>query len=247
MKTRKSILNTVCLVGWLLATSAFGQAEPSFNTANAEYASGHFKEAIENYNKLISSGQISANIFYDLANAYFRTGDFGHAILNYERALALDRHHPETQANLQIARDEARALELTPSGPERLVRFGNANQYAIIGAIGFWVAAFSVAVAIFSKGSARGAIPVTVVCLLISGLGIFGTCLISNQQKAKAIVTGDGVQARLATADNANSVLALPPGSEIKILSRRGDWIYAELPSNLRGWIPAKDAENVVL
>ena len=66
-----------------------------------------------------------------------------------------------------------------------------------------------------------------------------------SEGRALAIVTGDNVQARLATADTANSVLALPPGSGIKILSTRGDWIYAALPNNLRGWIPAKSTELV--
>ena len=55
------------------------------------------------------------------------------------------------------------------------------------------------------------------------------------------------MEARLATADNANTVLALPPGSEIKILSTRGDWIYAALPNHLHGWLPAKSAELVRL
>ena len=54
-------------------------------------------------------------------------------------------------------------------------------------------------------------------------------------------------RSRLATADTANSVLALPPGSEIKILSARGDWMYAALPNDLRGWISTKDAEQVRL
>jgi hypothetical protein len=39
----------------------------------------------------------------------------------------------------------------------------------------------------------------------------------------------------------------LPPGSEVKILSTRGDWIYAALPNTLRGWIPAKNVEQVRL
>src|SRR5947208_2873709 len=76
--------------------------------------------------------------------------------------------------------------------------------------------------------------------------GDFGHAIL-NYERALAIVTGKDVQARLATADTANSVLALPPGSEIKILSVRGDWVYAALPDNLRGWIPAKDAEQVRL
>ena len=68
-----------------------------------------------------------------------------------------------------------------------------------------------------------------------------------SKGSAFAVVTGKDVQARLATADTANAVLALPPGSEIKVLSTRGDWIYAALPNNLRGWIPAKNAEHVRL
>ena len=240
-------LTAVCLMTWLSAMSAFAQSEADFKRGSDEYAAGQFKEAIQTYEKLVASKVFAPNLFYDLANAYFRTGDFGHAILNYERALALDRHHPESQANLQIVRDESRALELTSTRLERFARFLTANEYAIVGAVAFWVGTLSVAIWFFSKGRARGTITIAVLCFLILALGISATYLINNEQKRKAIITGDGVEARLATADNANSVLALPAGSEIQVLSRRGDWIYAELPNTLRGWIPAKDAENVQL
>jgi hypothetical protein len=62
-----------------------------------------------------------------------------------------------------------------------------------------------------------------------------------------AIITQKDIQARLATAETAGAVLALPPGSEIKILSTRGDWSYASLPNDLQGWIPAQSAERVRL
>jgi hypothetical protein len=62
-----------------------------------------------------------------------------------------------------------------------------------------------------------------------------------------AIVTGKSIQARLATAESAGTVLLLPPGSEIKVLSTRGNWTYAALPNDLRGWIPAQSAERVRL
>ena len=88
-----------------------------------------------------------------------------------------------------------------------------------------------------------------VFCLLISAISTFALYTLERGSGgyALAIVTGKDVQARLATADTANSILALPPGSEVKVLSTRGDWIYAALPNNLRGWIPAKDAEQVRL
>ena len=63
--------------------------------------------------------------------------------------------------------------------------------------------------------------------------------------KALAIVTDKNVTALIATADSAQTVLALPPGTEIKVESERGDWIYAALPNDLHGWIPASAAERV--
>ena len=232
-----------------LATSTFAQGDVDFAKANQEFAQGHFKEAITGYEGLVRAGQWSANIFYDLGNAYFRTGDFGRAILNYERALALDRHHPEATANLQIARDEAHALELRPTWPERYLQFASVNQYSIAAAVAFWVAAFCVTALIFARRRSATMITLMLLMLLLFAGAMFAIWQLERGSKgdALAIVTGKDVQARLATADTANAVLALPPGSEIKVLSTRGDWIYATLPNNLRGWIAAKNAEQVRL
>src|SRR5437868_1425198 len=230
-------------------SSAFAQLDSDFAKANQDYAQGNFKEAISGYKTLVGSGQWSANLFYDLGNAYFRTGDFGRAILNYERALALERHHAEATANLQIARDEAHALELRPSWPERYLQFASVNQYSITAAVGFWIAAFCFLALIFRRRRAATIVALLLVMLAVSAGGIFAIWQLERGSKgsAHAVVTGKNVQARLATADTANSVLALPPGSEVKILSTRGDWMYAALPNNLRGWIPAKNAERVQL
>ena len=232
-----------------IASSGFAQGDAGFAKANQEFAQSHFKEAISAYETLIRDGQLSANVFYDLGNAYFRAGDFGRAILNYERALALERHHPEATANLQIARDEAHALELQPGWPQRYVQFAGVNQYSITAALAFWVAAFCLAALIFTTRRSAAMISLLLVMIVVFAGAIFAIWQLERGTKgdALAIVTGKNVQARLATADTANAVLALPPGSEIKILSTRGDWIYAALPDNLRGWIPAKNAEQVRL
>jgi tetratricopeptide (TPR) repeat protein len=231
------------------AGSSFAQSDADFAKANQEYAQAHFKEAISGYEALVRAGQWSATLFYDLGNAYFRMGDFGHAILNYERALALERHHPEAKANLQIVRDESRALELQQSRLERYLQFASVNQYSIAAAIAFWLAAFAFVMLLFARRRSTTLIATLIFCLLISGVLSYAVYTLERgpNGSALAIITGKDVQARLATADSANSVLALPPGSEVKILSTRGDWIYAALPNNLRGWIPSKDAQQVRL
>jgi len=232
-----------------LISSAFAQSDAQFAKANQEFAAGQFKEAIDHYEELVRTGPWSANLFYDLGNAHFRNGNFGRAILNYERALALDPRHPEADANLRITRDEARALELTASRTERALRFMNLNQYAMTAGIAFWVGAFTITALFFARRRSGGLLTMSILSLSIFAAAVAAIVGFDNgnRGRALAIVTDTGVEARVATADNANRVLTLPPGSEIRILSKRGDWIYATLPNNLRGWISAKSAESVRL
>src|SRR6266446_4161248 len=149
MKIRASLI--AFLFCALAIPPALAQADVEFAKANEEFAQGHFKEAISGYEALIRAGQWSANVFYDLGNAYFRTGDFGRAILNYERALALERHHAEATAHLQIARDEAHALEMQPSRLERYLQVATINQYTIAAATAFWLAVFAIVRLIFVR------------------------------------------------------------------------------------------------
>ncbi len=230
-------------------STLLAQPTTQFAKANQEFASGDFKAAIEDYEQLVRSGERTANLFYDLGNAYFRSDDFGRAILNYERALTLDPRHPEAAANLRIARDEARALELIPANLEWLFGFASANQFAVAAAIAFWVGLFSIATFVFSQRRRNGAAALVILSLLTFAFAGSGVYQLDRGKNGNglAIVTGQNIEARLATADTANTVLALPPGSEIKIASQRGDWIYALLPNNLRGWMPAKGAEQVRL
>jgi tetratricopeptide (TPR) repeat protein len=245
MKTRIALSG---LALWLVtAPFLMGQPAAQFAIANQEYAAGNFKAATDDYEALVRAGQDTPNLFYNLGNAYFRKNNFGRAILNYERALALDPHHPESEANARIARDEARALELVPTRSERLFAFADENQLVVTAAIAFWIGIFSIAAWMIGRRRSRSALALSILSLSIFAIAVVASYQLSHGRNGPglAIVTGDKVDARLATADNANRVLTLPAGSEIKIVSQRGDWIYAALPNNLRGWIPATGAEQV--
>ena len=170
MKSRTYLIALLFCAG--SAASAIAQPNAEFAKANQEYARGNFKEAIASYEALVRADQWNANLFYDLGNAYFRTRDFGRAILNYERALALDPRHPEADANLRIARDEARALELTASRTERALRFMNLNQYAITAAIAFWVGAFGITALFFARRRSGGLLTMSLLSLSIFAVAV---------------------------------------------------------------------------
>jgi len=248
MTASRTLAISFCLV-FGIASGALAQSEAEFAKANQNFVQGHFTEAITGYESLVRAGQWNSNLFYDLGNAYFRTHDFGRAILNYQRAIALDNHHPEATANLQIARDEARALELRPTKLERYLQFASIDQYSIAAAVALWLGLFGIVALIFARRRSAALLSLSILCLLVCGMAVWAIHTLDNGSEGRglAIVTGNDVQARLATADTANSVLALPAGSEIKILSTRGDWMYAALPNDLRGWIQAKNAEQVRL
>lgn len=237
----------VCSV--FFANAAPASADASVAQANQAYAEGRFQEAIEGYQSLVQAGRWSANLFYNLGNACFRAGDFGRAILNYERALALDSHHPEAQANLRLARDEARALELRKNWVDRYLETGTVAQYSIAAAVAFWIAVFLATRLFFSGRRSFGQVALTVLSTAVFSAAVFALYMKEMGPRGRdlAIVTGKDTEARLATADSASSVLTLPPGSEITVLSQRGDWIYAVLPNDLRGWIKGTSAERVRL
>ena len=191
-------------------------ADPAFAKANQAYSEGRFQEAVDGYQSLVQAGRSSANLFYDLGNAWFRLGNFGEAILNYERALALEPRHPESEANLQLARDEARALELRETAVEKYSEAGTPTQYSIAASVAFWFAMFATARLFFARRRSAGPIALIVLSLLVFAGASFALYTQENGSKGSAlgIVTGKEIQARLATADSAGAVLALPPAAK---------------------------------
>src|SRR5205814_5936534 len=229
----------------LFVVSPAGNAatsEDMFAKASTEFNAGNFKAAITDYGAVVQSGEWSANLFYNLGNAYFRDSDFGRAILNYERALQLDRTHPEADANLRIARDQTHSLELAPSPLEKYLTFASARSFTIAAAVFFWGTIILVTL------GRRKALWATVGLLLTASCALAAYKLENGTRgQALAVVVADNAEARVATADSAKSVLALPPGSEVVILQERGDWSYAALPNDQRGWISTKAVEKVRL
>jgi tetratricopeptide (TPR) repeat protein len=245
----KIICSAVCALALLCSSAALAQQPDTFAQAHAEYAAGRFREAADLYTQMVESGVHSATVFYNLGNAWFRAGEPGRAVLNYERALALDPEHPEAAANLTLVREKARGLELKKTWRDQAALRITSFQYTVAAAVSFWVAAFGIAVLMLRRRRSAALGAVVVLAALVCGAAIAGlyTRETGVRGRALAIVVEPNVAARLATADSSATVLALPPGSEINILNSRGDWMYAALPNDLRGWIPSTAAERVRL
>ncbi len=216
-------------------------ADSSFQRGNARYAASDYPGAAAAYEEAAHAGAWSPNLFYNLGNTRFREGDFGRAILNYRRTIALERDHLEATANLRLARARTQALEFKPSPSLHYIGLVSSNAYTIAAAILFWAGLLLLwrrhGPALFLGG-------LFVILAAACGFALF---LLERTTAGEAVIVAKDVQARVATTETARGLLALPPGSEVRILQQRGDWSYAELPDNQRGWIDSKAAELIRL
>jgi tetratricopeptide (TPR) repeat protein len=216
-----------------------------FDAANQLYDQGKFAEAKQQYEKLVESGEGSANVYYDLGNADYRLGSAGRALLNYERALALNPRHPEAHANLHLLRQQT-GVRLRPmSWVERAVALQPAIVWTVCAAVAGWVMLFVFAFIWTSRREEKGGLWL----LALAGACVFAASLtalwVTSKDQTLAIITARQTEARLAPAESAGVAEALPAGSRVRVLSERGEWVYCELPGTGRGWIPQKAVERV--
>ena len=92
-------------IGWVVLFIAVNNsnADPVlWNQANQEFAAGKFDQARANYGELVATGNLSAELFYNLGNTYLKLDDKGRAVLNFKRALALAPGFEPAKHNLNL-------------------------------------------------------------------------------------------------------------------------------------------------
>lgn len=110
------------------------QAIEMFTLANDEYKESHklmsakkiqeaidgFKNAADQYEKLIQSGYLNGQIYYNLANSHYRQGNAGKAMLYYNKALKLIPRNSELKENMKLVNSEFEDKALTKKVPDIL-------------------------------------------------------------------------------------------------------------------------------
>lgn len=233
------------LIVLLLALGSFRAVAGEWENANQAYDQGKFTEAKGAYEKMIEAGAGNANVYYNLANADFRLGAAGPAILNYERALALHPRHPEAQANLKLLREQNGARLLPVSWNARMAGLIPPNVWIILATVTGWMVLFGIVLIITSRSEDNfGLWTISLVSAAACAVACVSIWSIHLDQDL-AVITAKQTEARLAPAQSAGVAEALPAGSQVRVLSERGEWIYCELPGLGRGWIPEGAVERV--
>jgi tetratricopeptide (TPR) repeat protein len=238
---------SLILSGFLSASAlAGGVSPPAFERGNALYAEGRFADASAAYEDAVRTGRYSANLFYNLGDAYARLGQRGRSILNYQRALILEPSHAEARANLAFVQGRPGAQ----AGIENTwlaTRTGmpDIDFWPILAAASGWLA---LVLLLTGRSHRRNGLWGAIACLAVCVFAAGWTAWLDGGVKdpGRAIVVSDGSAALYSPADNSKAITDLPAGSEVRILSVQGAWIYAQLASGERGWFAAASLEKVI-
>ncbi len=241
---RRLIPCLLAVFAWVGVARAAGPSADAFARGNALYAEGKFAEAADVYEKQVRQGGYSANLFYNLANASYRRGDRGRAILNYQRALLLEPTHAEAVANLAFVR--GRNLASAPGNA--ILDWLDADGWTWLAAAGGWLAVIGLGAAIFRARSRWLMLTAGCVGAVLCGGSAWAIYRTDGGGKnpGRAVVLADDTRALYSPADNSKTVLTLPVGGEVLILSEQGAWDYVQLGDGTRGWVAAERVEKVV-
>lgn len=223
------------------------QNEALFDEANADYNEGNYEEALENYQQILSNGETSAALYFNLANAHYKLNNIAPSVYYYEKALQLKPNDEDIKNNLEFARNMVidDIEEVPETGLSKIVNntisklsFDGWAWMAVVSAVIFAIFFLLYYFRIGTKFK-RLFFGVSIFFLLVS-LGSVGFAYqqqVSIQDSQYAIIFAEEVPVRSEPNLRSDELFLLHEGTKIKVLETFQDWIKLELSNGAQGWI----------
>jgi tetratricopeptide (TPR) repeat protein len=227
-----------------------------FSKANDAYKNGEFQKAIELYEQIATTGNVSADLYYNLGNSYYKINKVGPSIYNYERALQLDPSHQDTKNNLVFAK--RLSLDRIEDLPKSIFQTIKAtyfdvfsfNQWAIISVFFSFLAAFLFLLYYFAHNPAskRFYFSTSIISTILLIFTFFITLHQYNtSSKAKeAIVYASEVSVKNEPIKNADEAFIIHEGTKVVILDQVDDWKKIKLADGKIGWLKNYEISDLI-
>jgi tetratricopeptide (TPR) repeat protein len=212
------------------------------------FTAGSYKEALQVWTEVYSTGYRSANLDYNIGNAYFKLNNIPAAILFYERAYLLKPEDENINYNLQVAR--TLIVDRFQEIPELffikwynfISLFLSTNSWAKISitsfvffllllslyiyssrhrhkVIGFWLAAFFIILSLTSLA-----------------FTVRNKSLVYDSHKA--IISNPVVSGKSSPDKSGNDIFVLHEGTKVTVEDKVGEWLEIRLSDGNKGWVP---------
>jgi tetratricopeptide (TPR) repeat protein len=238
------------------AAAAFPAEAPlNLAKANKAYSAGAYTEAADLYQKIVTEGFASSELYYNLGNTYFKMNDYPRAILWFERARRLDPGNDDIDFNLNVANTKiSDKIEPLPAlfykrwfnslihlfpvdswallcictfiaGLLGLVLY-LASRVLILRKIGFWVA-----IGLFF-------ISIATVVFAWSGYNF-------AESTSEAIVFAPTITVKSSPDEKSTDLFVLHEGTKVSLLDQISGWYEIRIANGSVGWLPKSALEKI--
>ncbi|MFI3268056.1 MAG: tetratricopeptide repeat protein [Rikenellaceae bacterium] len=223
--------------------------------ANQFYEDGAYISAIDSYNKIVESGEVSEDLYYNLANAYFKSDSVAKAIINYRRALNLDPTDEDIIYNLEIAK--AKTVNKIDEVPTFFLQtwFKNfssiftSDAWAYISLACFAFMLIFLAGYLLSNTAEKRKITFTlsVVSLVLFVVVLSNSISSKNsiENSEEAVVVSSAISIKSSPNKNGKDLFILNEGVEVKTLDQMNGYTEIMLVNGNKGWILSSAIEVI--
>lgn len=229
--------------------------ELAIDSANSNYKNGNYENAIKYYESVLSQGQESVTLYYNLGNAYFRIKNIPKSILNFERAKLLSTEDEDIIFNLNLA--SSLITDKVNIIPEffmytwftKIINLYSINDWAII-SLSFFV--FSLVLFLMFLFSIKNILRklffwtgsfIFIISLLFIVFAVNGRSAVINNHSA--IVMQAVSTAKSSPSDSSTDLFIIHEGTKVTINEKLDDWTEIKLSDGNVGWIKTNDIEEI--
>ncbi|MBI3500608.1 MAG: tetratricopeptide repeat protein [Bacteroidetes bacterium] len=225
------------------------------DSAGMAYSKGNFQKAAEQYEKIISMGYESPEIYFNLGNAYYKLDNLGKSILNYEKAKKLSPQDEDIAFNLKLANQ--RTVDKIEPAPKLFLddwwdslKSSHSEKSWSMRSIGCFVLfLFFLGIFIISGKSINKQfgfwLSLTFFVLFVLTFTIARGRHHDIVMHDSAVILSSSAEIKNAPAESGTKLFILHEGAKVSFSETNGDWIRVELSSDKVGWVKKSQLEFI--
>ena len=219
------------------------------------FTAGSYKEALQAWTDIYTTGYRSASLDYNIGNAYFKLNNIPYAILFYERAYLLKPADEDINYNLQVAK--TLTVDRFQEIPELFFikwynfvsLFLSTNTWAKISIVCFILCLLLVSLYIYSPRYRYKVIgfwlAIFFMVLSMSSLAFTLRNKALVYDSHEAIITSPLVNGKSSPDTSGKDLFVLHEGTKVTIDDKVGEWLEIRLSDGNKGWVPVNSLVNI--
>jgi tetratricopeptide (TPR) repeat protein len=244
---KKFLLSGILI--FVLSISSF--ANDLLKKAEKAYDNKNYTEAIRDYEKLISDGYKSYQLYFNLGNSYYRNNELGKAVYNYELARKMAPNDEDVRINLGIA--ASKTIDKIDSKENFFISAVKTNVLSSFSTVTWaWISIVSLCLAalLFFIFVSSSVITLKRVAFLFGCLFFLNfvfsyfigySALQAKYENKFAIVLAREVRIMNEPTPVAKTKFNLHEGTKIRVVENNGDWVLIKLDNGNEGWVKLAD------